>query len=1111
MSSSTVAMSSSAKIRWLERKARKSNKNALFELACIFEEGDDEVKPDPFRAVNLYEKAAQQGHTAAICNLALLFHRGAPGVRRDPVRAIALYKDAIANGSTNALNNLANLLREGAPGVERDPVRAKEHYEAAIANGNTQALVGLADLLKNGGFGVKRDPVRTKELYENAIANGNTHATIGLANLLQKGAPGVERDPVRAKELYETAIAIGNTEAKVGLANLLKNGAPGVERDPVRAKAFCEDAIIIGDTYATYLLARLLEKGAPGLERDPVRAKSLYEDSIKTGNTNASIGLARMLENGAPGVKKDPVRAIALYENAIASGNHYAINFLANLLTEGAPGVDLDPVRAKSMYERAIESGDTHGSIGLANLLTDGVPGVEQDLVQAKGIYEDAIANGNTIAANNLAGLLIAGGPGVKRDPLRAKALFEDAITDGVMYGKRGLAVLFSIGAGSGVDRDVKRSKILYEQILEEGGLRLKAITMSDYGHLLMFGYGEGQDLSRAMVLLRKCVEDDVVQGMIGLGLLLWKGGDDIEKDPTQSKRLFENVLKHPKNWKNFNYDLGSSFHFLFEGSDLDHVHIRSDLYIVTRRPAKHFAHLFLGFILMQDVKNDGEDISCGTLLLEAFLQEEHDDDIIQFVKEVQTSLQEQRLVRCALQNTYADVVRHPTKLTENMIISMLKTENVSSMDEIIAGHNILCLARKGGVLTDEDIDGTTDVGWHVQRKFYLAASRLRDANNDLLEFIFHDAQVKGIIRNGIQFVIANELTSDMEVAARQINNAFQTISKLFLNIDDNISTTFNYVLTLSKDLNKLHDLFKFKNRVDKHVALASCLLSLIPIIGKSIGESARIAAEFFIGLDIEDGLSVAASATEYQLSNLYSVDLSDFRTGLYIFSENGVLNDIDKGARLAIQQAIENSQFNSLTELQQAFLQQIRESQHEGEYGQEKLLADSSENEKLEKHGIPDVKDESYNDAEESVVATYEDNYFSFERIPYKVSAANGQIDTNQNSDNLISENENFNISRVVKSGVATSSIQLVPFLKKLALFGEMIMENEKLTRKTTLKLLSTFLFDLEKEGIISDKKKEDLNVAELIAQNDQDRNNMMELHEMEATIKSILQHFIH
>lgn len=446
----------------------------------------------------------------------------------------------------------------------------------------------------------------------------------------------------------------------------------------------------------------------------------------------------------------------------------------------------------------------------------DGAPVVELDPAFPKALDEYATAYGNTAALSSLASLLTSGEPGVEWNPVRAKALYEDAIERGDLHGKTSLAVLLSIGAGTDIDRDAERSKLLYEQVIEKGDRELKGFAIPYYSHFLMFGYGEGRELSCALALFQKCVDDDGVHGMLGLGLLLWKGGDGIKADCSRSKQLFRDVLHHRGNSVYLDYDLGSCFQFLFQSSDTDIPPIPSELYIGTRRPAKHFAQLFLGIILLQDLTSDDDDIS-----FKSFLKEEEDDDIIQFVKALQTNFQEHRLSSgCALQIAYTEVVHHPNNLNREMNISKLTTENVSSMNEVLAGLNILLLARNQGVLTDKDIHGTTDLGWHVHRKFYLPASQLRDADPGLLELIFHDPQLKGIIQNGIQFVIANKLTSDMEVASRQINDAFETISKRFLKIEENISTTFDLVSTLSKDLNKLHDLFKLKNKADKHAAL---------------------------------------------------------------------------------------------------------------------------------------------------------------------------------------------------------------------------------------------------------------------------------------------------
>lgn len=553
------------------------------------------------------------------------------------------------------------------------------------------------------------------------------------------------------------------------------------------------------------------------------------------------------------------------------------------------------------------------------------------------------------------------------------------------------------------MDRNVRKAKELYEEVLEDADMRLEGFAMTCYGHVLMLGYGEGRDVSRALNLFQRCVDNDEVFGILGMALLLWKGDDSIETGILRSKHLFNNVLEHSKNWKSSTLDLGSLFQFVLESTDLDNIPIPSELYLATRRPAKHFANLFFGLVLLLDLTSHHEDISRGTSLFECFLDNEYGDNIIQFVRIVETKIQEYNVSRCALQIAYADIVRHPTNPSRDMIASTLKTVKISSMNEVLAGHNILSLARRRGILTDEDSKGSTDRAWLIHTNFYTPASMVTGAHRELLHFIFRDAQVKGIIHNAVQFAISTDLSSNMQLAIRQMNNTFQMMSRRFLQIEENISSTFDYVSklsehlsalskdvsavskhvsTLSKDLNKLHDLFKLKNKGDGNAALASCLHSLIPIVGKSIAESAKIAVDFFVEFAIEDGLSVATSLTENQLSNVYSVDLSDFRTGLYIFSEKGALKDIDEPSRLAVQRGVDNSGFKTLSGLQQAFVQQIRNVQHEDEDGQNTVEADSLQKETSEKYQNLDLKVESISDGKESVVATKQDSQGSVDGL---------------------------------------------------------------------------------------------------------------------------------
>lgn len=829
-----------------------------------------------------------------------------------------------------------------------------------------------------------------------------------------------------------------------------------------------EQKVRRNDKDALFELANILVKGDEQVQQNAPRAVSLYETCVRQGHAQAMYHLAVLLQYGAPGVEKDPVRAKALFEDAIRNGYRYARNSLAVLLMEGATGVQREPVRAKSLYE--------HG-----------------------------LADGDTTAVCNLANLLMSGAPGFERDSIRAKELFEDAARGGDLFGKHNLATLLSMSAGSEVEKDVERSKVLYEEVIEKAGSRLQGGAMANYGHLLMVGYGKSRDLSHALNLFQSCVDKDLVFELPGLALLLWKGGDGIERNITRSKQLLEDLLHHRNNFEYLDFDLGSVFQFLLESADdVEAIPIPLELYILTNRPARHFANLFLGFVLLEDLTSQDVDVSQGLALFETFVREEYDEAIIQFVKTLQCHLQESRFCsKYPLQASYGDIVRDPGRLSKEMIISQLTSKNISSMNEVIAGHNLLCFARKQGLLTDEDSNGSTDLGWHIQDKFYFPASRLKDADEELLNFIFRDAQVKGIIPNGYQFVISNVLTSDMELAARQINDAFKNISKRFQNIEE------NHISTLSRDLNKLYDLFKKKNKVDQHTALASCMLSFIPIIGKSIGESAKIAGDLFIGLGIEDGLSAAAYATEYQMSTSYSVDLSDFRTAFYMVSEKGPLSNVDEDARQRFLQSVEQSKFKTLTVLQEAFLKQIRDSQGLGKSEVSTILSTRAQDEPSQEKGRLDEDEDFLKQSRNGWVGINEDSRSSFEHNVAQSSIVETRKTSNKASGCLVGDHHSVSKFDGDKSNLISPSTQLIPFMKALTSFGEMIIKNKTNTTEIIDLLLSGFLSKLEQDGIINKENMDDFSATEFIALNDESNDHVMETHEMEAMIKSLFKYF--
>lgn len=251
---------------------RAGETEAIFDLACLLEEGRDELLPeDTPRAVSLFEQAIGFGDHFAIYRLALLMLHGGPGVERDHARAIELYEQAAEAGNVSAMFDLGCLYESG-PSANLD--RAMELFEQAAELDSYSAMTSLANLL------CKTDAGRAAELYERAIAEGNdTHAMCRLGDLLLKGVDAVDGDAKKALELFERGDEMGDSGATNRLGMLMEKGAQGIEPNAAKALELYERSVDSGNDQALWLLAELVERGGDGVPKDIERARQLREEA----------------------------------------------------------------------------------------------------------------------------------------------------------------------------------------------------------------------------------------------------------------------------------------------------------------------------------------------------------------------------------------------------------------------------------------------------------------------------------------------------------------------------------------------------------------------------------------------------------------------------------------------------------------------------------------------------------------------------------------------------------------------------------------------------------------------------------------------------------------
>lgn len=1083
-----------------EEAIGKGNVPSLNALAVLLDEGLGGVERDVVRAKELYERAIENGSVNAIYDLATLLHEGQSPLKQDASRAKILYEQAIQRGNVSALYGLAQLLREGVGGIEKDAVRAKNLYEEGIAKGDIPSLNGLAILYHNGGDGVQRDEVRAQNLYQEAIDKGIINTINGLACFFREGVSPLEMNAPRAKMLYEKAIQKGNVNALNGLASLLHSGADGV----FRAEALYKEAIAKGNLQSLHGLAVLYRIGEGGVKRDGIRSQELHQRAIDEGVVVAYYWMAILLEKGSVGLNKNPSRAVQFYERAIENGNVHAICDLAMLLEYGDDGVEQDAFRAKELYQQAIDMGSMRATHKLAALLHEGVGGIERDHVLAKTLWEQAVDKGFTHAVSCLGVLLCDGADGIEQDAIRGKFVLEEGAKKGDISASIWLASVLSTGCGE-LEQDIAEARTLFEEGIGKGEEHAKTLAMVFYGFLLMYGYEHGRDSCRAKALFEKVIqmdrvnEADMLGAVLGLGLIFQYGGEGIEKDISHAKKLYDYAIKYRRR-RPICYRLAPTFKYIFEALGEKAIPIPKELFRWTHRPASSIAKLLLAILLLEDSNGDHDDIRYSKSLLQYCIGQEQDQTVMTFMKSIEECFEERRDSKFAIQNAYAKELAIGNILTREKLMNLLNTNEIKSMDDVICGHKLVCLAKSLGVSTEMDKDSSSDLGRAIQTRLYNAAAGLVDADIQLREYIFHVARTRELIESGGLLSVSSELKSDTAVVYKQINNAFRSISKRLKEVQarydrdmcslkKNVMRITQFVRDLANDLNMLHDMLKEENKVYKHAAVAFCMFSLILVTGNSIEDSFKKGTDFFIACGLEASPSGMSTTSHCTVSEQYALDLCNFRTALFMFSEKGAMKNMDEKSMRAILDGVEQSGFRNLNTLQQLLIEQCRQTKSQ------------------------DVDIDL--DGDKS-------------NCKNKMVSSAGQHHESTNSEQL--ENVSIGTTESRKEGTQTESIQtttetehsdndelkptgddqrvpLSAVLNMFTEFNESLLRNGNKVPTTIAKyIFDGFLRDLEKNGIINESQIEHLNLARIISDNVQDHSSSIKMQDLETITSAIL-----
>ena len=242
---------------------------AFYELAEIYEKGNDSIAADPDKSSEYYKQSALLGYVPAQSYLGYLFYRDKK-VENYIDSALYWTEKAAENGDIKAAGNLGFLLTS-APDIPHDYERALKWLEKAADAGLPTSFTNLAELYGKG-LGVSPDTVKAINLYDRAIIARVRDAEQRLLAMMGYKWKNLPADsalnmglyynsigaPTVALDLFEDASDKGNAKA-MGLTGLAYSRGTGTFYDHDKAMAWFLKSALAGDPSAQFILSETLE------------------------------------------------------------------------------------------------------------------------------------------------------------------------------------------------------------------------------------------------------------------------------------------------------------------------------------------------------------------------------------------------------------------------------------------------------------------------------------------------------------------------------------------------------------------------------------------------------------------------------------------------------------------------------------------------------------------------------------------------------------------------------------------------------------------------------------------------------------------------------------
>lgn len=259
-------------IKNLIRKGRSNDKDALFELGQLYEDGKL-IAGDAQEAYKYYKKAAKAGKNEAYYKIGKFYEDGIIE-NYDEAEALKWYKKGAEKEDNDCLKKIGELYFNGIE-IECENGLLEKALRLLSEEGNNMAQVTLGALYEEGVLG-KIDYDEALDLYMQAAKLGDELAMYNIGNIYEE-AIGVDKDLKLAFKWYLKAAENGDVDAQVKVGSYYELGIIE-EKNSIKALKWYRIAALKGDEVAQFNLANLYENGI-GVEKDEEKAIYWYKKS----------------------------------------------------------------------------------------------------------------------------------------------------------------------------------------------------------------------------------------------------------------------------------------------------------------------------------------------------------------------------------------------------------------------------------------------------------------------------------------------------------------------------------------------------------------------------------------------------------------------------------------------------------------------------------------------------------------------------------------------------------------------------------------------------------------------------------------------------------------